>query len=459
MSNQGRFKDRNPEVRAAGTAKPKGDPASSCLQYDGSSSREAPLGTRRRQVGDPSISNGHVFGRTNAASVSASTLVNPPQSSIHAVQERAAATAALAGQDFTEYGRKHVPGPSVKDTMTQQEDEVDPDLVGRLKAMYKKTHSNYDAGEQKRRDYAGSFDSSKQYGRPTPHLKGGLQAKQALQWDAPDKTAGDKKKRAIPAGMEDAEFGASLSVGDAYNAGQLLHSRTIDSMLGPLQSNPDAIKLVQRLRTKLKQHNFRNFGELAQAFEAADADGSGALDHAELQTMLETFNLPADPRDVVALLDYCDLNRDGVIDYREFVCLIDYTVFDHGTDSVERPDSFQTLQSARFPESQPADRAFGVPSIRHDVPAPRIKRVSDHKNYGDEADARGLVNPNLYAEHGVYASDFLVPRPKAQIRSIFEATGWKMSNEGFEELWERAQEQGPDGEVSVALFKHVADQN
>ena len=60
-------------------------------------------------------------------------------------------------------------------------------------------------------------------------------------------------------------------------------------------------------------------------------------------------------------------------------------------------------------------RRYGVPTIRTDLPAPRIRRVDDRKNYGDESDAYGLVNPSVFSLKGVYEKDFLLPRSKEEV--------------------------------------------
>ena len=60
-------------------------------------------------------------------------------------------------------------------------------------------------------------------------------------------------------------------------------------------------------------------------------------------------------------------------------------------------------------------RCYGVPTIRTDLPAPRIRRVDDRKNYGDESDAYGLVNPSVFSQRGVHEKDFLLPRSKEEV--------------------------------------------
>ena len=60
-------------------------------------------------------------------------------------------------------------------------------------------------------------------------------------------------------------------------------------------------------------------------------------------------------------------------------------------------------------------RKYGVPTIRTDLPAPRIRRVSDRVNYGDESNAYGLTNPSIYSTHGVHEKDFLIPRSRLEV--------------------------------------------
>lgn len=57
----------------------------------------------------------------------------------------------------------------------------------------------------------------------------------------------------------------------------------------------------------------------------------------------------------------------------------------------------------------------GVPTIRSDIPAPQIRRISDRTNYGDEANAYALLFPSVYSQKGVYERDFSKTRPKAEV--------------------------------------------
>ena len=74
------------------------------------------------------------------------------------------------------------------------------------------------------------------------------------------------------------------------------------------------------------------------------------------------------------------------------------------------------------------------------------------QNYGDESGTYGLMYPSIYSNHGVYEEDFFKPQPAEKIQEIFEQIGVTMPTEVFEELWERAKERSPNGEVKLLLF-------
>lgn len=50
---------------------------------------------------------------------------------------------------------------------------------------------------------------------------------------------------------------------------------------------------------------------------------------------------------------------------------------------------------------QDADRAFGCPSVRTDIPMKSFKSVADHQNYGDEPEAIDILFPASNTEIGV----------------------------------------------------------
>jgi len=98
-------------------------------------------------------------------------------------------------------------------------------------------------------------------------------------------------------------------------------------------------------------------------------------------------------------------------------------------------------------------RLFGVPSIRSDIPAPSLKSVADHQNYGDEAGAETLLYPPRFADEGVTQADFLEARSKDDLGSLFRSAGFDLSDALLADAYARAATLDPKGLVSVQSFR------
>lgn len=57
----------------------------------------------------------------------------------------------------------------------------------------------------------------------------------------------------------------------------------------------------------------------------------------------------------------------------------------------------------------------GIPTIRSDIPAPRIRRLSDTTNYGDQGNGFSILFPSIFSQKGVYERDLLKKRPKTEV--------------------------------------------
>jgi len=101
----------------------------------------------------------------------------------------------------------------------------------------------------------------------------------------------------------------------------------------------------------------------------------------------------------------------------------------------------------------PPQRVFGVPSIRSDVPAPALKSVADHQNYGDEAGAATLLYPPRFADGGVTQADFLTSTSKEELADIFRSAGFELDDTQVHETYERAKALDTHGRVSVQSFR------
>eukprot|EP00747_Dinoflagellata_sp_TGD_P161779 gnl/TRDRNA2_/TRDRNA2_178668_c0_seq1.p1 gnl/TRDRNA2_/TRDRNA2_178668_c0~~gnl/TRDRNA2_/TRDRNA2_178668_c0_seq1.p1 ORF type:complete len:561 (-),score=109.49 gnl/TRDRNA2_/TRDRNA2_178668_c0_seq1:120-1694(-) len=86
-------------------------------------------------------------------------------------------------------------------------------------------------------------------------------------------------------------------------------------------------------------------------------------------------------------------------------------------------------------------RAFGVPSVRTDLvaPPPGKKSVANMQNYGDEFGGAALLHPQAYEHIGVSDQEFLLRRPKEELRSLIAAGGDGIQEVDFDLIWDEAQ--------------------
>ncbi|XP_037532634.1 EF-hand domain-containing family member B [Nematolebias whitei] len=291
-------------------------------------------------------------------------------------------------------------------------------------------------------------------------------------------------------------------VGDIIQPSQL-HVKERDSRVGAVRSH-------------LKKINFNHFPSLLKAFQHYDKKGKGGIDKEDLRAVCEEFQLDVNEAVLHDLMDFCDAAGDGLINFVEFANFLNWkdkmpiSCRDQRVLTAERPSSTdpdstdrkwepaellprqalvkpedlepvspgslrKTVRTIRKPRSTPdhfltsasaigassgetatADRrAFGTPTVRSDLPAPRVKRVGDTKNYGDLSTAADLLNPSISAARGVHAEHFLRPRAKSEIAEIFRNVGVDIPEETFEETWKLASMKQPNGEVCVQVFQNT----
>ena len=86
------------------------------------------------------------------------------------------------------------------------------------------------------------------------------------------------------------------------------------------------------------------------------------------------------------------------------------------------------------------DRSFGCPTIRTDIPFKEKRSVADYNNYGDEPEAVDLLFPSTFTEIGITEYDFQLPRPRQDIRTLFEKIGYSYKIGKFNAIFNRAKE-------------------
>uniref|UniRef100_A0A2K5J470 EF-hand domain-containing protein n=1 Tax=Colobus angolensis palliatus TaxID=336983 RepID=A0A2K5J470_COLAP len=310
----------------------------------------------------------------------------------------------------------------------------------------------------------------------------------------------------------DYTFGACLRP-EEYGVGDLIHNRLPGEYL---RGKDRQRALIAAVRHHLKKVNYQKFDTLLAAFRHYDKKGDGMIDKAELQEACDQANLSLDDKLLDQLFDYCDVDNDGLINYLEFANFLNWkdkmllkeyeerVIIKGGKPdcvnpteaNVEEPEPALLIKPEdivlKEPGStektlrtllRPSDKVSnyykttsseinavvgavpstcypicGVPTIRSDIPAPRIRRISDRTNYGEEGSAYSLLYPTIFAQKGVFERDFFKTRSKEEIAEILCNIGVKLSDEEFENVWNLASEKHHRGEVCVENIRNVLDE-
>ncbi|CAL1536314.1 unnamed protein product [Lymnaea stagnalis] len=397
--------------------------------------------------------------------------------------------------------------------------------------LYVKSHADYYPRERVNRSYSSpNFHPQKRYGLPTPHCNDGKKAKETLMWL--QETQADKATKFVNKRLEDFKekfqpqlgkvldpikdtmnvppdhtFGA-LHHPDPYGAGDVIHNRKPDNILRGKESQR---AVVAAIRQQLKKLNYYHFNNLLEAFRFYDQDGKGKITLSNLHNVCVKYRLPVDFDMLEKVLDYCDVDKDGMINYIEFCNFLNWkdkmpTGLDElgpppmmiGTDYLQRKGPPEKLIAeadliAKTPQTTELTtrvlekqidfnvgnhstsnamynavigpgginsrsfRTYGVPSVRSDLRAPKIKRIHDRINYGDESYVYGLMSPSIFSQRGVFERDLLQPRTFEEIKSIFTNIGVRMTGEDMDKAYKMAAQGHPKGHVSVESFRNLLD--
>lgn len=99
------------------------------------------------------------------------------------------------------------------------------------------------------------------------------------------------------------------------------------------------------------------------------------------------------------------------------------------------------------------NRVFGLPSIRTDVPVPKLVTIANTVNYGEEADARHLLFPARATHMGITESHYLAPQSKESIKEYLARANIKVSDDECDAIFSMASEHdGTPGAACMETF-------
>ncbi|KAK7507423.1 hypothetical protein BaRGS_00001358 [Batillaria attramentaria] len=563
---EGKFRDRAPSVKAAGKLTASGDTAEICLKPRNERPDSPDIIKRFRGTFRPDAGKKRVFyGRANDPhlqwaedmrhgvnthpSFTAGELANPRPKTLFTQRKIDKKEALYASHVRAPLGSCHdqtdglpkglnpvkftfgmptvldagaggLINPNKNYAQVEEESAAGHD-------MYVFTHKDFYVSERKNRSYTQpEFDLNSRFGKPSPHDNCGKRTKKSMKWVYD--TEKEKAEKIISKRLDDwrernqPQLGKvhdpieeTMKVGpdhtfgilfkpDVYGVGDLVHNRVPRDYL---RGRDQQRGLVAAMRQHLKKMNYHNFPDLVRAFQFYDREGKGKIDIEDLREACRKFDLPVDVWLLEQVFDYCDVDRDGQINYLEFANFLNWKeklpsgfadvpikpprleATGEKSDLVKegdlQPRSAQTGESTPRRLQKQVDRAigehctsasminavvgpggfdtrsyrtYGIPTIRADIAAPRIRRVCDRTNYGDESNAYGLTNPSIYSQRGVYEKDLLMSRTLQEIKEIFSNTGVLMTGETLEKLYQQVASEHPKGHVSVESFRNILDE-
>ncbi|XP_072249322.1 EF-hand domain-containing family member B [Leuresthes tenuis] len=571
-SHRLRNTDKSQNIPWAGKPTPVGDPVKSCFEEISSpptpplvrkfrnSNQPEPgvVRVHRGKANDPDVASALVHGISTKSPLTGGSLLNPPlktfmqqklqdfSESVYVSKKKAPLgrspdQLAELYDDKTTFGVKTVKGLDVRQIINPPKttEEVEGEAHDGHH-HYIRSHNAYFVGEQIDRKYDWSHHSKdSRFGIPTPHFTDGRNLGKTLHWlgetqkfsdpNAVWKRSGSREKLAQQIGKASSTRRNSLHLPpehtfgivlppDQFGVGEIIHA----TEPGQYLRGPDRQQsLVNAVRHHLKRVNFYNFSSLLKAFQHYDKKGKGMIDKDDLRAVCHQLQLDVSDMVLDHLMDYCDTDKDGLINFMEFANFLNWkdmmpinrqeqciltkeclssTAPDNNdrkplsessqlppTPALIKPEDLEPVEpgsslkiprTMRKPKAAPDHfmtsssligavcngpltsdvRTYGVPSVRSDLPAPRFKRVSDTINYGDLSTAAALLRPSLYALKGVHEEHFFCPRTKEEIKEIFGNVGVGISDETLEEAWKLASTKRPNGEVCVQVFRDVLEE-
>ncbi|XP_055985281.1 EF-hand domain-containing family member B [Sorex fumeus] len=310
----------------------------------------------------------------------------------------------------------------------------------------------------------------------------------------------------------DHTFGACLRP-EEYGVSDLIYNRRPGEYLRGKDRERAQIAAVRHC---FKNFNYQNFDTMLAAFRHYDKNADGIIDKEELREACEKINLHLDEKVLDKLFEYCDVDNDGQISLLEFAnyltwkdkvplkeyeervvikgrkpsCVnnLEVNAEESGPALLIKPEdvvlkepgsSQKILRTLLRPSDKVSnhykttsseigaavgvDPSFcyptcGVPTIRSDIPVPRICSISSRTNYGEEGNVYSLLYPNIFGKKGIYERDFFKTRSKKEIADILCNIGVKLSDEEFENVWDLASKKHHRGEVCVETIRNVLDE-
>eukprot|EP00055_Hartaetosiga_balthica_P006584 m.20929 g.20929 ORF g.20929 m.20929 type:complete len:450 (-) comp5301_c0_seq1:1941-3290(-) len=443
MSNANRFKDRNPDVVAAGRKYPADKNGVKLSLFSNSTEQDQTVGVRVTRPNDPNINKFSTFGiKTTGSTESAAQLIRPQnrtkfQEQLEAFHPQQRAHGTTDFERTAMFGKANdMTGPTVGMCMKGSNDGNE--------------NGSDEPGMQTMRNYGNGFSKMASFGIPTPNDPSGSKIKESLKWNS----AGTNGTRIVSTkafdflkGQERIDPMSTAPLGYCAPSDNLSAQKLMDTdrkAQDRIQAQTDMAKKIRPLMMMSQYFMFNSFDKLKEVFEDHDVDQSGTLDKAEFKNVLSTIGFDFEDSVVDGIMRACDQDGDGQINYGEFISIANF--------GEPLPSDVGLMGKKKKSSYVNESTTFGMASIRTDRPPPLHESVANKTNYGDPTTSGILLTPSPLTSMGLSQLELESPRSKQQLARIFKAMYPTLTDEDVEEVWNTTTNDGVYQGLSINDF-------
>ncbi|KAJ8290658.1 hypothetical protein GJAV_G00015970 [Gymnothorax javanicus] len=377
-----KYVDRCPDLRTAGKLLPVGDRVEACLQETTPKPGTPPMvkkfrNSSRPEVGavcifhgkanDPDIASTMLHGKRTKQAITAGLLINPVpktlfQQRLCQLQEAGYFTCKKAPLGRSRDQSPHLPNGLDTLTTTFGLKNLKGLTAGELVNPPKTASQGEKESEPIKRNKWSQPVKGCRFGVPTTHANDGNAVAKSLCWINTrvlvSKNSNDFREKFQPQIGKvldpiadtlnvplDHSFGISMP-SQNFGVGDLMDSCYSEKFLKGSERHQSIVTAVQE---RLKKANFQKFNSLLQAFKYYDMKNQGWIDREDLQKVCTQLDLVLSPQILDSLMDYCDVNKDGKIDFTEFANFLNWK----GRTPINAQEQ-QILTGVLKPSSAPA---------------------------------------------------------------------------------------------------------
>ncbi|XP_011702424.1 PREDICTED: EF-hand domain-containing family member B-like isoform X2 [Wasmannia auropunctata] len=327
--------------------------------------------------------------------------------------------------------------------------------------------------------YKKSFDKHTRFGKPPKSRRSESRVRRILTWINHEPVTLVNRRQADFVERTRSFVGQVKDLETSRLYADIVHGRktikdefNVSDILRNFDFNEQALFWWQCLqdlndfRLKLKKRMPEvPFLDIEDELSCLDKEYVGALPEDRVFLIFEKYRIYPNKKFLVPLMDTLQLRKDGNINYREMLNLLNWkrslpvlpSIKQISVGSPDRTTYSDSIKNVQITDSAKV-RAAGLPSERSDfliTALPRAGIHPDRENLGDQTSVHCVISPSIFTRYGLTHIDFFKTHDKEEIRSIFENIGFEFPENSFDTLWQEGMRKDCTGGVCVETFREL----